>query len=230
VSQLFCVKQQLPACRLELPSQSATYYNDQTNHSPAPATGQEPAMFIQTEATPNPATLKFLPGRTVLAHGTLDIRDSAAAAQSPLAERLFGIDGISGVFLGADFIAVTKSEGEWQQLKPAILGAVMEHFVSGAPMLHNEAPTTGQATDEFFEAKDVETVTTIKELIETRVRPAVANDGGDITFRGFKDGVVYLDMKGACSGCPSSTATLRHGIQNLLRHYLPDVVEVRPMS
>jgi Fe-S cluster biogenesis protein NfuA len=187
-------------------------------------------MFIQTEATPNPATLKFLPGRTVLAHGTLDIRDSAAAAQSPLAERLFGIDGISGVFLGADFIAVTKSQGEWQQLKPAILGAVMEHFVSGAPMLHNEAPATGPATDEFFEAKDVETVTTIKELIETRVRPAVANDGGDITFRGFKDGVVYLDMKGACSGCPSSTATLRHGIQNLLRHYLPDVVEVRPMS
>jgi Fe-S cluster biogenesis protein NfuA len=187
-------------------------------------------MFIQTEATPNPATLKFLPGRTVLTHGTLDMRDAATAAQSPLAERLFGIDGVSGVFLGSDFISITKSDGEWQQLKPAILGAVMEHFMSGAPILRDETTGTGDADDEFFESKDTETVATIKELIETRVRPAVANDGGDITFRGFKDGVVYLDMKGACAGCPSSTATLRHGIQNLLRHYLPDVVEVRPMS
>jgi Fe-S cluster biogenesis protein NfuA len=187
-------------------------------------------MFIQTEATPNPATLKFLPGRTVLPHGTLDIRDATAAAQSPLAERLFGIDGVTGVFLGSDFIAITKSQGEWQQLKPAILGAVMEHFMSGAPMLRDEAAPTGDVDDEFFESKDSETVATIKELIETRVRPAVANDGGDITFRGFKDGVVYLDMKGACSGCPSSTATLRHGIQNLLRHYIPDVVEVRPFQ
>ncbi len=185
-------------------------------------------MFIQTEPTPNPATLKFLPGRAVLASGTLDIRDKAAATQSPLAERLFGIAGISGVFFGSDFIAVTKTDGEWQQLKPAILGAIMEHFMSGAPIVSgaDAAPTN----DEFFEAKDSETVATIKELIEARVRPAVANDGGDITFRGFKDGVVYLDMKGACSGCPSSTATLRHGIQNLLRHYLPDVVEVRPMG
>jgi Fe-S cluster biogenesis protein NfuA len=188
-------------------------------------------MFIQTEATPNPATLKFLPGRTVLSHGTLDIRDAAAAAQSPLAERLFGIDGVAGVFLGSDFISITKSAGEWQQLKPAILGAVMEHFMSDAPILRDEgAAGATEAADEFFESKDAETVTTIKELIETRVRPAVANDGGDITFRGFKDGVVYLDMKGACAGCPSSTATLRHGIQNLLRHYVPDVVEVRPMS
>ena len=187
-------------------------------------------MFIQTEATPNPATLKFLPGRTVLTHGTLDMRDAATAAQSPLAERLFGIEGVSGVFLGSDFISITKSDGEWQQLKPAILGAVMEHFMSGAPILRNEATGTDGTDDEFFESKDTETVATIKELIETRVRPAVANDGGDITFRGFKDGVVYLDMKGACAGCPSSTATLRHGIQNLLRHYLPDVVEVRPMA
>jgi Fe-S cluster biogenesis protein NfuA len=185
-------------------------------------------MFIQTEATPNPATLKFLPGRTVLAHGTRDMRDSPAAAQAPLAERLVGIAGVSGVFLGSDFITITKSVGEWQQLKPAILGAVMEHFMSGAPIVRDDAATTGDAGDEFFAAKDTETGTTIKELIETRVRPAVANDGGDITFRGFKDGVVYLDMKGACAGCPSSTATLRHGIQNLLRHYLPDVVEVRP--
>ncbi|MCC6887381.1 MAG: NifU family protein [Hyphomicrobiales bacterium] len=186
-------------------------------------------MFIQTEATPNPATLKFLPGRTVLAHGTLDMRDAAAAAQSPLAEKLFRVEGVAGVFLGSDFITITKSRGEWQQLKPAILGAVMEHFMSGAPMLRENAAVTSDG-DEFFESKDSETVATIKELIETRVRPAVANDGGDITFRGFRDGIVYLDMKGACAGCPSSTATLRHGIQNLLRHYVPDVVEVRPMT
>jgi Fe-S cluster biogenesis protein NfuA len=186
-------------------------------------------MFIQTEPTPNPATLKFLPGRAVLAHGTLDLRDRAAAAQSPLAERLFDVNGVSGVFFGADFIAVTKAAGEWQQLKPAILGAIMEHFMSGAPVLVSEgaAAPGGGGAEEFFAPEDSETVGMIKELIETRVRPAVANDGGDITFRGFKDGVVYLDMKGACSGCPSSTATLRHGIQNLLRHYLPDVVEVR---
>jgi Fe-S cluster biogenesis protein NfuA len=188
----------------------------------------EGTMFIQTEATPNPATMKFLPGRPVLEHGTLDLRDAAQAEQSPLAERLFGVPGVSGVFFGSDFITVTKSAGEWQQLKPMILGAIMEHFMSGAPLI-----TTGSAEvkdgEEFFDEADAATVATIKELIETRVRPAVANDGGDITFRGFKDGVVYLNMKGACSGCPSSTATLRHGIQNLLRHFIPDVTEVRPM-
>jgi Fe-S cluster biogenesis protein NfuA len=186
-------------------------------------------MFIQTEPTPNPATLKFLPGRAVLATGTLDMRDKAAAAQSPLAERLFGIPGVTGVFFGSDFISVTKTDGEWQQLKPAILGAIMEHFMSDAPVLHS-AQGADAGGDEFFASEDTETVATIKELIETRVRPAVANDGGDITFRGFKDGIVYLDMKGACAGCPSSTATLRHGIQNLLKHYVPDVVEVRPMA
>ena len=185
-------------------------------------------MFIQTEATPNPATLKFLPGRAVLDAGTLDLRGKDDAAQSPLAERLFDISGVSGVFFGSDFIAVTKEAGEWQQLKPMILGAIMEHFMSGAPLLATGSAGESDA-DEFFEAADAETVATIKELIETRVRPAVANDGGDITFRGFKDGVVYLNMKGACSGCPSSTATLRHGIQNLLRHFTPDVTEVRPM-
>jgi Fe-S cluster biogenesis protein NfuA len=185
-------------------------------------------MFIQTEATPNPATLKFLPGRPVLDNGTLDLRDPEQATQSPLAERLFGIAGISGVFFGSDFIAVTKRDGEWQQRKPMILGAIMEHFMSGEPLLaRGEAePSDG---GEFFESVDAETVATIKDLLETRVRPAVANDGGDITFRGFKDGVVYLNMKGACSGCPSSTATLRHGIQNLLRHYVPEVTEVRPV-
>ncbi|HEY6604420.1 MAG TPA: NifU family protein [Xanthobacteraceae bacterium] len=187
-------------------------------------------MFIQTEPTPNPATLKFLPGRAVLASGTLDMRDKQSAAQSPLAERLFGITGVSGVFFGSDFIAVTKNAGEWQQLKPAILGAIMEHFMSDAPIVNGTDAVASAERDEFFEEKDSETVATIKELIEARVRPAVANDGGDITFRGFKDGVVYLDMKGACAGCPSSTATLRHGIENLLRHYLPDVVEVRPMG
>jgi Fe-S cluster biogenesis protein NfuA len=186
-------------------------------------------MFIQTEATPNPATLKFLPGRPVLESGTLDLRERDDAAQSPLAERLFAINGVSGVFFGSDFIAVTKDTGEWQQLKPMILGAIMEHFMSGAPLLIAAADTDADDADEFFDAADAETVATIKELIETRVRPAVAGDGGDITFRGFKDGVVYLNMKGACSGCPSSTATLRHGIQNLLRHFIPDVTEVRPM-
>jgi Fe-S cluster biogenesis protein NfuA len=185
-------------------------------------------MFIQTEATPNPATLKFLPGRVVLESGTLDLRDKDEAAQSPLAERLFDIAGVRGVFFGSDFIAVTKNAGEWQQLKPMILGAIMEHFMSGAPLIAAGNNAESEA-EEFFDAADAETVATIKELIETRVRPAVANDGGDITFRGFKDGVVFLNMKGACSGCPSSTATLRHGIQNLLRHFVPDVTEVRPV-
>ena len=185
-------------------------------------------MFIQTEATPNPATLKFLPGRPVLETGTMDLRDAAEAAKSPLAERLFAINGVNGVFYGSDFIAVSKAEGEWTQLKPAILGAIMEHFMSGAP-LFKDGEAEGKAEDEFFEAADEEIVTTIKDLLETRVRPAVANDGGDITFKGFKEGIVYLHMKGACSGCPSSTATLRHGIQNLLKHYVPEVVEVRPV-
>jgi len=186
-------------------------------------------MFIQTEATPNPATMKFLPGRAVLENGTLDLRDKDEAAQSPLAERLFDIAGVNGVFFGSDFIAVTKNAGEWQQLKPMILGAIMEHFMSGAPLLHVDTNTAQADDEEFFEPADADTVATIKDLIETRVRPAVANDGGDITFRGFRDGVVYLNMKGACSGCPSSTATLQHGIQNLLRHYVPEVTEVRPI-
>jgi Fe-S cluster biogenesis protein NfuA len=186
-------------------------------------------MFIQTEATPNPATLKFLPGRPVLEKGTLELRDRSEAAQSPLAERLFDIAGVNGVFFGSDFIAVSKNAGEWPQLKPMILGAIMEHFMSGAPLVAAGGTAEESDSEEFFDAADAETVATIKELIETRVRPAVANDGGDITFRGFKDGVVFLNMKGACSGCPSSTATLRHGIQNLLRHFVPDVTEVRPV-
>jgi Fe-S cluster biogenesis protein NfuA len=186
-------------------------------------------MFIQTEATPNPATLKFLPGRTVLATGTLEMRDKAEAVKSPLAERLFEVPGVGGVFFGSDFITVTKTDSDWPQLKPAILGVIMEHFMSGAPVVAADAGNGESEADEFFDASDAETVATIKELIETRVRPAVANDGGDITFRGYREGVVYLAMKGSCSGCPSSTATLKHGIQNLLRHFVPDVTEVRPI-
>jgi Fe-S cluster biogenesis protein NfuA len=143
--------------------------------------------------------------------------------------RLFDVDGVTGVFLGSDFISVTKGEGdEWQHMKPAILGAIMEHYMSGAPMLADGEGAEAGAEEEF-DPKDEETVKTIKELINTRVRPAVANDGGDIVFQGFKDGVVFLHMRGACSGCPSSTATLRHGIENLLKHFCPDVQEVRPV-
>jgi Fe-S cluster biogenesis protein NfuA len=184
-------------------------------------------MFIQTEATPNPATLKFLPGRPVLPEGVLDIPSAAEAARSPLAERLFGVPGVAGVFLGSDFITVTKSDVEWQHIKPAILGAIMEHFLSGAPIVREGTDADG--TDEFFDSRDAETVAQIKELLETRVRPAVANDGGDITFRGFKDGIVFVHMKGSCSGCPSSTATLKSGVQNLLRHFVPEVIEVQPV-
>ncbi|HZD90645.1 MAG TPA: NifU family protein [Pseudolabrys sp.] len=186
-------------------------------------------MFIQTEATPNPATLKFLPGRPVLESGALDMPTQEAAAQSPLAERLFDIPHVGGVFYGADFISITKTGGEWQQIKPAVLGAIMEHYMSGAPLLASGTEAQAAGDDEFFDEKDAETVTLIKDLLETRVRPAVAGDGGDITFKGYKEGVVFLTMKGACSGCPSSTATLQHGIQNLLRHFVPEVTEVRPM-
>jgi Fe-S cluster biogenesis protein NfuA len=185
-------------------------------------------MFIQTEATPNPATLKFIPGRPVLPGDTLDLRSAEEAEHSPLARHLFEINGISGVFYGSDFIAVTKESGEWQHLKPAILGAIMEHFMSGAPLLAGDGAEPG-SDEEFYDEADAPTVATIKELIETRVRPAVASDGGDIIFQGYRDGVVFLHMRGACSGCPSSTATLKHGIENLLRHFVPDVQEVRPI-
>jgi len=184
-------------------------------------------MFIQTEATPNPATLKFLPGKEVLGEGTADFRDAAAAAEaSPLAGRLFGIPGVTGVFFGYDFITVTKDGPEWQHLKPAILGAIMEHFMSGAPVMARAGAGEADAGEEFYDQADSEIVSTIKELLDTRVRPAVAQDGGDITFRGYENGVVFLNMKGACSGCPSSTATLKHGIQNLLKHFVPEVQHV----
>lgn len=187
-------------------------------------------MFIETELTPNPATLKFLPGRQVMAEGTLDIPDAAGASQSPLAEALFQIPGIAGVYFGGDFITVTKNASDWPALKPAILGVIMEHFTSGAPLLaEGVSGDPDDEPDEFFAPEDAETVETIKELIETRVRPSVAGDGGDIKFRGFREGTVYLAMKGSCSGCPSSTATLRHGIENLLRHYVPSVQSVQPV-
>jgi Fe-S cluster biogenesis protein NfuA len=185
-------------------------------------------MFIQTEATPNPATLKFLPGQNVLGQGAMEFRNLDAAACAPLAQALLSIEGVEAVMYGADFVSVTKNGADWAHLKPAILGTIMEHFASGAPLLTEGGTADAQQDGEFFDAADAETVAAIKELIETRVRPAVAGDGGDIVFRGYRDGVVYLGMKGACSGCPSSTATLRHGIENLLKHFLPQVKAVEP--
>ena len=192
-------------------------------------------MFIQTESTPNPATLKFLPGKVVLDDGTADFRDAAAAREaSPLAGALFEVPGVTGVFFGYDFVTVTKQDGpDWQHLKPAILGAIMEHFMSGLPvMAHGGGASLADEAggDEFYDKADEELVLTIKELLDTRVRPAVAQDGGDITFRGYENGTVFLHMKGACAGCPSSTATLKHGIQNLLRHFVPEVEHVEQIS
>jgi Fe-S cluster biogenesis protein NfuA len=184
-------------------------------------------MFIQTEATPNPQTLKFLPGRVVLESGTADFRGPEDAARSPLAERLFSVRGVTGVFFGYDFVTVTKEDADWAHLKPAILGAIMEHFMSGAPIMGGARSAEAEDVEgEFFDPADVTIVDTIKELLESRVRPAVAQDGGDITFKGFRDGTVFLNMKGSCAGCPSSTATLKHGVQNLLRHFIPEVREV----
>ena len=186
-------------------------------------------MFIQTESTPNPATLKFLPGQTVLETGTADFPTADAAGNSPLATRIFGVDGVTGVFFGNDFVTVTKSEDtEWDHIKPAILGAVMEHFQSGAAVMEGESSAPSGHAE--HEGEDAEIVGQIKELLDTRVRPAVAQDGGDIVFHGFDRGVVYLHMQGACAGCPSSTLTLKMGIENLLRHYIPEVVEVRPVA
>lgn len=188
-------------------------------------------MFIQTEVTPNPATLKFLPGRVVVERGTEEFSSMEdAETRSPLAARLMAIPEVSSVFFGYDFVTVTKSTAEWQHLKPAILASLMEHFMAGEPVMAPSGASTVSEGDEFFEAGDENTVATIKELLETRVRPAVAQDGGDITFRGFKDGTVYLNMRGACAGCPSSTATLKHGIQNLLRHFVPEVQSVEAVE
>lgn len=179
-------------------------------------------MFIQTETTPNPSTLKFLPGRAVMPEGTAHFAAPESAGRSPLAARLFGVSGVTAVFLGSDFLSVTKDDAiDWFQLKPSLLAAIMEHFTSGQPVVQVEAAAGASAEE------DSEIVSQIKELIETRVRPAVAQDGGDIIFEDFQDGVVFLHMQGACSGCPSSTATLKAGIENMLRHYVPEVIEVR---
>ena len=179
-------------------------------------------MFIETETTPNPATLKFLPGRTVMEKGTANFADADAATRSPLALRLFALDGVTQVFYGADFVSVSKAdETSWSELKPAVLGALVEHFSAGEPLL------TGAAEPATEDGEEDEIVAQIKDLLETRVRPAVAQDGGDIIFEAYTDGIVYLQMHGSCSGCPSSTATLKAGIENMLRHYIPEVVEVR---
>lgn len=186
-------------------------------------------MFIQTESTPNPATLKFIPGQDVLEVGTADFPTPDAASGSPLATRIFAVSGVNGVFFGLDFVTVTKAdEVDWDHVKPAILGAIMEHYQSGEPVMEDSAkPASGHAD---HDGPDGEIVGQIKELLDTRVRPAVAQDGGDITFHGFDRGIVYLHMQGACAGCPSSTLTLKMGIENLLRHYIPEVLEVRPVA
>ena len=186
-------------------------------------------MFIQTESTPNPATLKFLPGQNVLEVGTADFPTAEAATGSPLAQRIFAVEGVTGVFFGIDFVTVTKAETvEWDHIKPSLLGAIMEHYQSGdTVMAPDHAPVSGHAE---HDGEDGEVVGQIKELLDSRVRPAVAQDGGDITFHGFDRGIVYLHMQGACAGCPSSTLTLKMGIENLLRHYIPEVTEVRPVA
>jgi NFU1 iron-sulfur cluster scaffold homolog, mitochondrial len=185
-------------------------------------------MFIETEDTPNPATLKFLPGRDVMGVGrTADFSTEASAASSPLAISLFDLPGVTRVFLGGDFITVTKSAAtDWPSLKPQILAALMDHFVSDRPVLTGVQDEAPEDAEEAIRPEDQEIVTQIKELLDSRVRPAVAGDGGDIVFRGYRDGVVRLHMQGACSGCPSSSATLKHGVENMLKHYVPEVVAV----
>lgn len=188
-------------------------------------------MFIQTEETPNPATLKFLPGREVMASGVADFTSAEnAATRSPLATSLFAIDGVKAVFLGQDFITITKAdEKSWQTLKPMVLGAVMDHYTSGQATVG--ASMSDDDTEEFNDdGLDPEIISQIKELIDTRVRPSVAQDGGDIIYKGFKGGTVYLHMRGACAGCPSSTATLKMGIENMLRHYIPEVLQVEALN
>ncbi|NVK20129.1 MAG: NifU family protein [Methylocystaceae bacterium] len=180
-------------------------------------------MFIQTEATPNPSTLKFIPEQTIMAQGTANFNDKSSAARSPLATRLFDVEGVDSIFLGSDFITVTKEDDkDWQIMKPMVLEALMNHFNSGEAVVKED-----EAGDAAGEDEDSEIVKQIKELLETRVRPAVAQDGGDIIFHKFEDGIVYLTMMGACSGCPSSGATLKHGIENMLRYYIPEITEVR---
>ena len=188
-------------------------------------------MFIETEGTPNPATLKFLPGRDVMGLATADFASRETAARSPLATVLFDLDGVARVFLGGDFITVTKNDViGWDTLKPQVLGAIMDHFVMERPVIDTTVAHDDLFDEEDVDPADAEIVEQIKELLDTRVRPAVAGDGGDIVFRGFRDGVVRLHMQGSCSGCPSSRATLKHGIENMLRHYVPEVVAVEQVE
>lgn len=184
-------------------------------------------MRIETETTPNPATLKFLPGMMVAGSRSADFPDPESAAVSPLAARLFELGDVERVYFGHDFITVTKAPGsaDWSSLKLDVLGLIMDHFASGAPLLPAHSPTDEAAT--FDDPADAEIVGQIRDLIDERVRPAVARDGGDITYRGFQNGIVYVHMQGSCAGCPSSQATLKGGIENLLRHYVPEVTEVR---
>ena len=183
-------------------------------------------MFIQTEETPNPATLRFLPGQAVMKSGTADFTAPEQAQASPLAMALFAIEGIKAVYLGADFITITKADDrQWLLLKPAILGALMDHFTSGREVMTGSSTAAGHAA--AGEGDDGDIIDQIIDLLDTRIRPAVAQDGGDITFLRYEDGVVYLSMRGSCAGCPSSTATLKNGIENMLRHYVPEVTEVR---
>ena len=186
-------------------------------------------MFIETEGTPNPSTLKFLPGVAVMpGTATADFASEAQAGRSPLATRLFGLDGVARVFLGTDFVTVSKSDNrDWTGLKPQVLASLVDHFVSGSPVIEGEP---AEAVAGRFNPEDSEIVEQIKELLDTRVRPAVAADGGDIVFHGYQDGVVLLHMQGSCSGCPSSRATLKHGIENMLRHYVPEVVSVEQVE
>ena len=185
-------------------------------------------MFIQTEPTPNPATLKFLPGRVVIKEGTVFYQNELEATKSPLAKKIFAIDGVKSVFFGSDFITITKIENlDWQLLKPTILGAIMDHYNSGEETILEPSETK---QPESLDENESDIVKQIKELLDTRVRPAVAMDGGDIVYQGFKEGIVYLHMQGACSGCPSSTATLKMGIENMLKHYVPEVKEVKPVD
>ncbi len=186
-------------------------------------------MFIQTEQTPNPNSLKFLPGEIVMKQGTADFRSAEAASNSPLAKRFFRLNGVEGVFFGHDFISITKSDDkDWMVLKPLILGMIMDHFTNGTPLFDQEKQTRSSSHSENQE--DDELVIQIKELLDTRIRPAVAMDGGDIVFESFQNGVVFLKLQGACAGCPSSTITLKAGIENMLRHYIPEVVEVRAVA
>lgn len=216
----------MPAHRLPVPAFPPGWLTG----LPARKSYKGQTMFIQTEETPNPATIKFLPGREVLAGATLQFASADEAAASPLARRLFAIEGVEAVFFGEDFVSVSKAgDARWIMIKPQVLGAIMEHFTSGEPLLEGAAANQTHESVGFDE-EDAEIVDSIRELLDTRVRPAVAQDGGDILFHGFSKGVVYLTLRGACSGCPSSTATLRGGIENMLKHYVPEVMEVRAVA